>query len=227
MYEPQYVVIHHYATHAGQTETNRQSQSFSGSVSGMIEALLFAAGDPLSLEELVELSELDPESVQRGLKSLSEDLRKDGRGIELRKLEDRFTLSTQAIYLEALKRFFIHKQSVKLSNAAYEVLAVVAYNQPVTRAQIEQVRGVHSDAPLNRLLDLGMVEEGERLDLPGRPMQFKTTDIFLKLTGLESKQDLPPEELLMYESLQALEQKLRELEGEAPDEVDAEIGKDI
>lgn len=187
-------------------------------VSGMLEALLFAAGDPLSVSELADLTELNTEAVERGLRELKQELQTKKRGIELRRLEGRYTLSTRADYLETLKRLFTQRHHVKLSNAAYEVLAVIAYNQPVTRAQIDQVRGVSSDGPLNRLLELGLVEESGRLDLPGRPMQFSTTAAFLKLTGLESRHDLPPEELLMYDSLQVLEQKLRVLEGDAREE---------
>ena len=185
------------------------------SLSGTLEALLFAAGDPLSIEELAQYADTDTDAVRLGLKQLGQELKNGKRGVELRRLEERYTLSTQALYIDALRRFFEQRKSAKLSNAAYEVLAVVAYNQPVTRAQIDQVRGVNSDGPLNRLLEHGLIEESGRLDLPGRPAQFSTTDAFLKLTGLESQHDLPPEELLMYDSLQVLEQILRELEGEA------------
>lgn len=183
-------------------------------LSTKLEALLFASGDPLSIEDLSRLTDLAPQVLEKALDELERFYQEHQRGLVLKRLNDRYTLSTHPEHVDVLKNLFTDPPSQRLSSAAYEVLAVIAYNQPVTRAQIDQVRGVSSDGPLNRLLEQGLIDEVGHLDLPGRPTLFGTTELFLKVCGLSTAQDLPPEELLMYDSLQALEQKLRELEGE-------------
>jgi segregation and condensation protein B len=114
---------------------------------------------------------------------------------------------------KVLERLLGPKTQAPLSQASYETLAVIAYNQPCTRAQVEQVRGVSSDSIISRLLDRGWIEEAGNLDAPGRPALFKTSRQFLMEFGIESVKDLPPMELMSYKTIRDLEDSLRKAAG--------------
>jgi segregation and condensation protein B len=175
------------------------------------EAVLFAAADPLSLIALADVTGL-PEAAQgAALAALEQRMATDPScGLCVRRINERFCLTTKPELKDDLLALFEPRHAPKLSKAAYEALAVIAYNQPVTRAQIEAVRGVNSDNVIGRLIERGLIESVGQLDAPGRPSLFATTDRFLLEMGLESVDDLPPMELMMYGTLQDFEQVLQE-----------------
>ncbi len=176
-------------------------------VSG-IQALLFAAGDPLSLAELSHLTGQDETVVLITLNDLAKMLEEDqNSGIMLRRMENRYTLATKPSMKALLEQLYKPKNRPRLTQAAFEVLAIVAYNQPVTRAQIETVRGVNSDSIISRLEERGYIYVSDTLDAPGRPSLFSTTEKFLLETGIASLSELPPLEMIMYSTLQDFEHK--------------------
>ncbi len=159
---------------------------------GAVEAMLFAHGEPVGASRLAEVLELDAETVERLLHSLADDYEEEDRGLCLLQLEDRWQLSTKTAYGSQIKAILDKRRNTPLSPAALEVLAVIAYNQPVSRSFVEQVRGVDSSSTVQTLAQKGLIEEAGRLDLPGRPVSFRTTDVFLRTFGLRSLADLPP-----------------------------------
>lgn len=164
-----------------------------------IEAILFAAGYPVSYEKLGEVLGLpakDVELIVGDMKAAfnSED---SPRGIQLLTFPDTCQLCTKEKFLPYIREALGIKRGGNLSASSLEVLAVVAYNQPVTRAFVDQVRGVDSSYAVNSLLDKGLIESCGRLDAPGRPMLFATTDKFLRVFGLNSLDDLPVTEPLV------------------------------
>ena len=157
-----------------------------------VEEMLFAHGEPVSSERLAEVLEMQTEDMERVLLSLSDDYASQDRGICLLHLEDRWQLATKNEYAAPIKTLMDNRRNTPLSSAALEVLAIIAYNQPVSRSFVEQVRGVDSSSTIQKLVQKGLVEEAGRLDLPGRPVSFRTTDVFLRTFGLKSLLDLPP-----------------------------------
>ena len=177
----------------------------------LTQAVLFVSGEPLSLQHLCRVTELSEADQAAILADLAAKLEADdAAGICLRRLEDRYCLTTKSELSNALEKMFEPRKFAKLSPAAYEALAVVAYNQPVTRSQIETVRGVNSDNVIGRLVERGLIEVSGYLDAPGRPAQFVTTERFLLEVGLSSIDELEPLELMMYGTLQDLEQTVQE-----------------
>ncbi len=159
-----------------------------------IEAILFAAGYPVKYEKLSEVIGLP----QRDLRNLIESMTReyDGRGIQLLMYPDTCQLTTKEVFAPYIREALGIKRGGNLSNSSLEVLAVVAYNQPVTRAYIDTVRGVDSSYAVTSLLDKGLIEAVGRLDAPGRPMLYGTTDKFLRVFGLNTLADLPETEAL-------------------------------
>lgn len=180
-------------------------------VPAAVEALLFASGDPLTLEQLHRILQVDRDKLRRTMDDLKDRYARDrSRGLLLREADGTFVLSTKPNQLDVLSRLFSPRHRPPLTPAAYETLAVIAYNQPVTRAQIEAVRGVNSDNVIARLVERNLIREVGNLDAPGRPALFATTDQFLLDFGLRSVADLPPMEMLMYGTLRDIEQSLEE-----------------
>ena len=157
-----------------------------------IEAVLFAAGEPTSLDRLVETLELDAETVQELADGLMKEINAREGGVMMVQMEDSYQLCTRKEYADFVRRALALHRNVPLSQAAMEVLAIVAYNQPVTRAFIDQVRGVDCGAVLQGLIAKTLVEEKGRLELPGRPLLYGTTLHFLRCFGLQSLAQLPP-----------------------------------
>ncbi len=173
------------------------AQSVLGTVQDIeqaIEAILFAAGYPVKYEKLCEVIGLP----MRDLKNLVARMAKkyDNRGIMLLMFPDACQLSTKEIFAPYIREALGIKRGGNLSNSSLEVLAVVAYNQPATRSYIDTVRGVDSSYAVTSLLDKGLIEAVGRLDAPGRPMLYGTTEKFLRVFGLESLADLPETEAL-------------------------------
>jgi segregation and condensation protein B len=157
----------------------------------IIEALLFASGEPISLDRLSEASGIEPETVVKLIDRLERKYNVSDSAISVLRLENSYQLSTREEYAPYIKRAMENKRQARLSPAALEVLAVVAYNQPVTKAFVEQVRGTDSSGVINTLVERELLYEAGRLELPGRPITYKTTDNFLRCFKLESLAQLP------------------------------------
>ena len=156
-----------------------------------ILAVLFAAGDPLELERLAAAIGMDTAALRQTLDRLRERLAAAGLPFELLELEDSVQLATAAPYAGLIRQVLAQKRSTPLSQPAMEVLAIVAYNQPVTRGFVDQIRGVDSASSLNSLVSRGLIEEAGRLELPGRPIAYRTTPVFLRAFGLSGLEELP------------------------------------
>ena len=155
------------------------------------EAILFAAGDALELERIAQALELDAEYTAKLLDKLKADLDERESGLCLLRMEDKYQLCTRTQYADIIRSVLEVKKNAPLSSAAFEVLAVIADNQPVTKSYIEQVRGVDCSSVVNTLCQRGLVEEKGRLELPGRPLLYGTTPSFLKCFCMSSLNDLP------------------------------------
>ena len=154
-----------------------------------IEAILFAAGRMVTIDELVLALEIDKNQLEEIIENMKEDYKT--RGIELIKIENGYQLCTKKEYYEYIYQILDKRTKPNLSTAALETLAIIAYNQRTTRAEIEAIRGVNSDATIYKLLDYGLIEDAGKADLPGRPTTYKTTTEFLKMFGYESLANLP------------------------------------
>ncbi|MBR0144352.1 MAG: SMC-Scp complex subunit ScpB [Clostridia bacterium] len=158
-----------------------------------IEAILFAAGDPVHILKLAEVLEEDKKTIEGILAAMALDYEEDElRGVKLLILEDKAQLVSKPAFGEKVLAVLEQRRSPSLSPSALEVLSIVAYRQPVTRGVIEQIRGVDSAYTLTNLLEKGILEECGRLDVPGRPILYRTSEAFLRIFGLSSLRDLPP-----------------------------------
>lgn len=157
-----------------------------------LEAILFASGEPVTLERLSTALELDAETTGRLVDDLAQEYRTRVGGLTILKLDNSYQMCTKRDFASYIRRAMEMRRNTPLSQAAMEVLAIVAYNQPVTRAVIEQVRGVDCGAVLQGLQQKGLVEEKGRLELPGRPLLYGTTVHFLRCFGVSSLKELPP-----------------------------------
>lgn len=179
-----------------------------------LEGVLFAAGDPVSLSRLEEITNVGKEVLEQTLGKMIMDYENNPwGGLLIRKLENEYVMCTKPRLKPIFDRMFRPKSRPPMSQATYETLAVIAYNQPVTRAQVESVRGVSSDSIIARLLDRGWVEECGTLDAPGRPVIFRTTQQFLLEFGISSVSELPAMELMMYGTIRDLEDSLETAAG--------------
>ncbi|MCL2078085.1 MAG: SMC-Scp complex subunit ScpB [Oscillospiraceae bacterium] len=158
----------------------------------IIEAILFAAGEPVALDRLSEAAEIDAETVTKLIGQLERKYNVSDSGLRVIRLEDSYQITTRVEYAPFIKTALEIKRHAPLSQAALEVLSVVAYNQPVTKAYVEQIRGVDSNSVVNSLAERGLIEEAGRLELPGRPVTYKTTSVFLRCFGLNDIEQLPP-----------------------------------
>lgn len=157
-----------------------------------MEVVLFASGDPVSAARLAEVLDLDLETTVRLAEDWMQDVNTRAGGMTVVRLDDQYQLCTNKDYASYVRRAMDIRRNTPLSQAAMEVLAIVAYNQPVTKAFIEQVRGVDCGAVLQGLQTKGLVEEKGRLELPGRPLLYGTTAHFLRCFGVSSLDELPP-----------------------------------
>lgn len=161
-------------------------------IQSAVEAVLFAAGEPVELQKIADVFEIEPELADRILYNLAAELDERGSGICLLKLGDKYQLSSRTEYAEIIRDFLELRKNTPLSGAAFEVLAVIAYNQPVTKSFVEQVRGVDCSGVIATLCQKKLIEERGRLDLPGRPLLYGTTPEFLRVFGISSLDELPP-----------------------------------
>ncbi len=157
-----------------------------------IEAILFANGEPIGADRLAELLELDDETVHRLAGDLMSEINTRGGGISMVRLDEQYQLCTRKEYSELIRHALDIRRNTPLSQAAMEVLAIVAYNQPVTKAFVEQVRGVDCSAVIQGLMQKNLIEERGRLELPGKPLLYGTTPVFLRSFGVSKLDELPP-----------------------------------
>ena len=156
-----------------------------------LEAMLFASGEAIEVTKLAEVLELDIDTVTRMLGHLGGMYDERESGLMLIRIDNKYQLCTREEHSEEVRKLLEIKKNTPLSNAAFEVLAIIAYNKTVTRAFIEQIRGVDCSGPISSLVQKGLIEEKGRLDLPGRPLIYGTTDRFLRCFSLNSLEDLP------------------------------------
>ena len=158
----------------------------------LLEAVLFAMGEPIEIERLCVALGLDEIVVSEALSALMEKYESDEYGICLLKLENKYQICTKQKYADSIRSDIEVKKNAPLSQAAFEVLAIIAYNQPVTKAFIEQIRGVDCSGVISSLCQKSLIEEKGRLDLPGRPLIYGTTAEFLRCFCISSLDELPP-----------------------------------
>lgn len=157
---------------------------------GELEALLFAAGEPIAVPQLAAVLDLPRPQVWALLQELEERYQDERHGLLLRKVGEGYQLCTKPAYHEAVQQLQATKE-LKLSNAAMETLALVAFKQPITRGEMEAIRGVQVDGVVNTLVDYGLITEAGRKEALGRPLLYATTPKFLETFGLQSLDDLP------------------------------------
>ncbi len=156
-----------------------------------LEAVLFAVGEPIELERLAQALEVDELLLSQVLENLRASYDERGGGLCILKLDDKYQICSKKEYANSIRKVLEIKRNAPLSQAAFEVLAIIAYNQPVTKAFTEQIRGVDCSAVISTLCQRGLIEEKGRLDLPGRPLIYGTTSNFLRCFCLTSLDDLP------------------------------------
>jgi len=161
------------------------------SLEACLEALLFAAPGPVTVAQLADALECKVQEVESGLRTLDDQYR-EGRGLSIQRHQGRIQLTTSAYAAEKVERFLGLEATARLSRAAIETLAIVAYRQPITRPGIDAIRGVNSDGVLKSLLGKALVEEIGRAEGPGRPILYGTSEDFLQYFGLSSLEELPP-----------------------------------
>lgn len=157
-----------------------------------VEAVLFACGDPISRDKLSEASGVEPESLPKLIALLCDRYDNVRSALRVISLGDCYQLSTRLEYSGAIKAALESKRNATLSPAAMEVLTIIAYNQPVTKSFIEHIRGVDSSYVVSSLVEKDLIEEDGRLDVPGRPIAYRTTNTFLRCFRLSSIDELPP-----------------------------------
>ena len=156
-----------------------------------IEAILFALGASVEIRQICAALEMQESEVIKNLDSLKEKYEKDNRGIQIIDLGNCVQMCTRTEYYEQLIKVCKTPKKQVLTDALLETLSIIAYKQPITKAEIEKIRGVSSDYMVSRLVEFGLVYEAGKLDAPGRPAQFATTEEFLRRFGMESKESLP------------------------------------
>lgn len=157
----------------------------------VIEAVLFAMGDSVEMSKLVHVLEMEEKEIRTIIESMNEKYKKSNRGIYIIELNNSFQLSTKPELYEYLIKVAKAPRKYVMSDTLLETLSIIAYKQPITRLEIEKIRGVSCDHAVNRLLEFNLIQELGRLDAPGRPLLFGTTEEFLRTFGVKSLGDLP------------------------------------
>ena len=157
-----------------------------------VESVLFAAGEAVKTAKLAVVLDKTVSEIESAALELKEEYDRDKRGFAIIEISEGFQICSRPDYYTYIREILGEQRNQPLSNAAMEALAIIAYKQPVTRGMIEKVRGVNSDGCVSRLYERGLIEEAGRLDAPGRPVLYKTTDTFLRCFGLRTPRDLPP-----------------------------------
>ena len=160
-------------------------------IEATVEGILFASGEPVSIDRICTATELDYNTIKTVLQRLMDYYSFERRGIRLVRMEDSYQLCSAPEYADTIRKAFEIRKPAKLSQPALEVLTIVAYYQPTTRAYVDQIRGVDSSYTMGLLLDRHLIEECGRLQVPGRPHLYRTTKTFLRSFHLNSLDDLP------------------------------------
>ena len=171
---------------------SEKEQNPEGSLKGKIEAILFVSGDAVGIRELAKALRISEKELTETLNLIGDEYDYEQRGFLLKRFGDKVQLATRPLYSEDVLRLLQPVQQQSLTQAAMETLAVVAYKQPVTRAEVEQIRGVKCDYSLQSLILKGLIHEAGRKDTIGRPILYATTDTFLSHFGIRGLEDLPP-----------------------------------
>ena len=192
-------------------------------IESIIESMLFAAGRMVSIEEMELALEISKEEIEKIIEKMQEEYKDAKRGIELIKLNNGYQLCSKKENYDYIYQIIDKRNKPNLSSAALETLSIIAYNPKISRAEIEAIRGVSVDATIYKLLEYGLIEEAGKLDLPGKPMSYKTSEEFLKMFGYSSLDELP--ELPRYkmdENHQIVIEELEESNEEIEEENDEE-----
>lgn len=177
-------------------ETSRKSTQ-----KGIIEALLFVSGEPLSIKALALHLEASPKHLEEVLEELVEDYQDEDRGIKLIRINGDYQLVTKNQYSDYIQKLLKKNKRQSLSQASLESLAIVAYKQPITRIDIDEIRGVKSESAISRLMDKELIKEVGRLEVPGRPILYSTTEEFLRQFGVRGLKELPSLDLFSIEEV--------------------------
>ena len=160
-------------------------------IKAIIEAILFSCGRTVEMRELITTLEIPEEDIIQIIQNMQEEYKRENRGIEIMKMENGYTLCTKKEYYDYIYPLFDNRAKPNISNAAMETLAIIAYNPKITRAEIESIRGVNSDATIYKLLEYNLIEEAGKSDAPGKPTVYQITEEFLKTFGISNLDELP------------------------------------
>ena len=160
-------------------------------IMGIIESILFAAGREVTIKELMTVLEAESIDIISIVNEMKENYEKEDRGIQIINVDGAYQLCTKKKNYDYICQIFDKRAKLQLSQSAMETLSIIAYNPRITRAEMEAIRGVSSDGVIYKLLDYNLIAETGKLDAPGRPTTFSTTNEFLKMFGLSSLKDLP------------------------------------
>ena len=185
-----------------------------------IEAILFAAGERIEVSRLAMALETDEDEIVTAADALADALAFERRGIRLLRMEDKWQLCSAPDYADMIRRAFEVRKPAKLSQPALEVLSIIAYHQPTTRAQVDQIRGVDSSYTVSLLLERDLIEECGRLQVPGRPRLYRTTENFLRSFHLSSLKELPV--LLGEDTDDPMQERLKEVTDPIPQDIPEE-----
>ena len=189
-------------------------------ISSAIEAILFAAGESVPVARLSLILEATEGEIDYAAAELAEKYEREGRGMRILRLDDRLQMCSAPEYAPYITKTLEQRTPPKLSQSALEALAVVAYFQPVTRAYIDQVRGVDSSYTVSVLQQRGLIEPCGKLDAPGRPALFRTTDVFLRTMGISELSQLPPlPDMTSGEGIEKLQNAIDELQNKDPQQI--------
>lgn len=157
----------------------------------LIEAVLFAAGKEVEIKDLMSVLDLGKDEVISIIEIMKQEYSESNRGIEIIRINDSYQLCTKKEYYDYICQVFDKRSKPNLSSAALEVISIIAYNPKITRAQIEAIRGVNCDGTIYKLLEYELIQEAGKLDAPGRPTMYETTNKFLKMFGIADLRELP------------------------------------
>ena len=189
-------------------------------ISSAIEAILFAAGESVPVARLSLILEATEGEIDYAAAELAEKYEREGRGMRILRLDDKLQMCSAPEYAPYITKTLEQRTPPKLSQSALEALAVVAYFQPVTRAYIDQVRGVDSSYTVSVLQQRGLIEPCGKLDAPGRPALFRTTDVFLRTMGISELSQLPPlPDMTSGEGIEKLQNAIDELQNKDPQQI--------
>lgn len=178
----------------------------------IIEAILFAAGKEVEIETLMSALELSRKEIENTLEQMRLEYQEENHGIEIIKINNSYQMCTKKEHFDYIYPLFDNRSKPNLSSAAMETLAIIAYNPKITRVEIDNIRGVSTDGVLYKLQEYNLIEEAGKMDAPGRPTMYKTTNEFLKTFGITSLDELPELPKIKEEQPEQLEIKLKEEE---------------